>query len=145
MRKYLYVTMGRRQGISFPIKTSGYQVIGTMVLNVSKSRHEMELTEEEFLRYQPDIAKLCQRPETAIYVAEVRDDGMNAEEMALANKLKEREARRAVNPEAHDEFHGIPFFALRKMARDLGVDVTLLTGAEAVKAAIREARLFAAA
>lgn len=65
-------SLQRRQGLSFQLKTARNEVIGTMVLNPAKAQHEMELSEEDFLRHSKELARLASIPGMGWYVVEFR-------------------------------------------------------------------------
>ena len=119
-RTILLATVARRQGISFQLKTAGYQVIGTMTLNPATARHEMELTEADFLKHSKELARLCAVPGLGWYVVEFRDKLSDEELDRCGEELKSIGA----NPMGvKDDLTGKRFFALRRIAKDLGIDV----------------------
>lgn len=73
MRTVLLALLHRRPGISFQLKTARYEVIGTMTLNPKTSQHEMEISEDDYLKHAKELARLCQQATTAVYVVEFRE------------------------------------------------------------------------
>lgn len=74
MRHYRLVTIDRRGGTCFNLKSLTGVIIGAMVLNPGKARHELELSESDFLKHSKALAALCKIPGAAVYVESVRDD-----------------------------------------------------------------------
>lgn len=74
MRTILLATAERRARQPFMLKDrTGRLKFGMMTFNQSKGRHELELTEEAFLKINKEIAFLSRIVGCAIFVAEIRE------------------------------------------------------------------------
>lgn len=114
MRQYLIATVDRRPGSSFKIQDeSGKGIVGVMHLNGEKARHEMWLNEDELLKHAKALALVHRRVGFAVFLADIRT---NWEEIHCGERPK--------------AFSNMPFFALRKMANDRGVDISDCEGNE---------------
>lgn len=129
MRYYTLATLERRGGMAFPLKDATGRInIGVMKFNPAKARHELTLSETDFLKHSRNIALLCRIPGCGVFVDSVRDDVI-AEVAAPAPTSGQKEV-----------FSNTPFFTLRKIAKEEGVNTDGLKGSKALADAINAAR-----
>ena len=129
MRYFKLITIERRGGSAFQLKINGGRtLIGTMKLNPAKSRHELEITEADYLKYAKDIAMLCRLPGCSIYVESIREETVAPVSEAVSQG------------NLPIVFANTQFFTLRKIAKAEGVDITGIKGNEAIAAAINSHR-----
>lgn len=125
MRLYLIATIDRIAGNSFQVKDETNKVlVGTMTRNGEKARHEMLLSETNFLKHNKALALLQRRLGFAVFVAGI------------------------IEPEAvsspGEAFANMPFFTLRKLAKERGVDISKCKDNAERAAKINAAKLVAA-
>ena len=131
MTYYTIASLERRGGFAFQLKDlSGRITIGTMKFNSAKVRHELELSEPDFLRHAKTLAQICRLPGAAVFVASIRHE----EPVEQPNDLPHEASGVEV-------FANTPFFKLRGIAKAEGVNIAGLKGNRALAEAINAKRL----
>jgi hypothetical protein len=129
MRYYTLATIDRRGGYAFQLKDpTGRFLIGTMRLNGEKVRHELKMTEQEFLKHSRNLALLCKIPGCAVYVVDITEEEEPKVEIEIPEPL---DPTLPLNT---------PIFALRKIAKKEKVDTSSCSDAESIIRMITKAR-----
>lgn len=151
MRYYTLATIDRRGGYAFQLKDpTGRFTIGTMKLNGEKVRHELKMTEQEFLKHSKNLALLCKIPGCAVYVVDITEKKeekakikIPARTVRVAKIARKKEPKIEVEiPEFLDPTLSLntPIFALRKIAKKEKVDTSSCSDAESIIRMITNAR-----
>jgi hypothetical protein len=151
MRYYTLATIDRRGGYAFQLKDpTGRFLIGTMRLNGEKVRHELKMTEQEFLKHSKNLALLCKIPGCAVYVVDVTEEAEPKVEVEIpACVVNVKKITKKKEPKIDVEILepldptlplNTPIFALRKIAKKEKVDTSGCSDAESIIRMITKAR-----